>query len=554
MRLTSVMNGVLWAALVVVFGTGCTEAENDGDVVVVASGEPDAALPTVDAQPQAVADAAPDMGPPPTSVARRVLHECFTGSNCSPCFESAEFLEEVFEANAGKFTAIKYQIGSDPYISREAVDRRMMYLPGEMTYPIPYVHADGVNGFHPNEINNDEGYQQMNFDAFQSVPSPLEMTVSHTLEGQTISVDVEMEAFDTVAGEQLRLFVAVIENVTYENVGSNGQTEFHRVFKKFIPNADGIPLEALAPGEQRAVQRDYTFEGGYTGETGIRNMVRHNREHTVEEFDDLSVVAFVQDVETWQVFQSAWDAPAHPTPKGEVEGQVLMLDGTPVADAPMTSCDDVECLTGMTDADGRYRFSGLPPMTRKMEVIAPDGALDLIYAQEVGPEHVPLAVNLAPAVGEAVAWRGQEGGTVTLSGGQLELTAAPGTLEYGLGVDEAVRAGVVALSELPPYHEVANGAPPWHAEGAAGIGFMLNPVHIQAEEPVSFVVRATNAGRVSPLGGDDFDVYAVDVDTALYMPVGSAHRNEALEIVGHADATLLDVSVLILVRRGDGPE
>ncbi len=219
----------------------------------------------------------------------------------------------------------------------------------------------------------------------------------------------------------------------------------------------------------------------------------------------------------------------------------------------MTSCDDVECLTGMTDAEGRYRFSGLPPKPRKMEVISPEGVLDLIYVQEVGPDHSPLVVSLVYAVGEAVPWPSAQGGTVNLSGGQLGLTAAPGIREYGLGTDEEVRAGVLSLAELPPYSEAGSGPAPWQVEGAEGIAFVINPVHIQADAPVAFVVRATNAGRISPPLGDDFDVYAVDVDTALYMPVGTAHRNEALEIVGHADAELLDVSVLILVRKGDDP-
>ena len=537
--------GTLW---------GCQEAENDGDVVVVGEG----AGPVVDAAiqdtgPSMADDAAPPVDAAPTAVERRVLHECFTGSNCGPCFESSAFLEAVFDANPGKYTAIKYQIGSDPYVSREAIDRRMMYLPDQTTYDIPYVHADGTNGFHPNEINDDQGYQQANFDTFQSVPSPLEITVSHTVEAQTINVDVELEAFDAVAGDRLRLFIAVIENVTYENVGSNGQTEFHRVFKKFIPDAGGIPLEPLARGEQLSIRREYTFQGAYTDATGIRNMVRHDREHTVEEFSDLSVVVFVQDVTSWEVFQSAWDAPSDPEPAGAVEGNVLMPDGTPAADTPMTSCDEFVCLNGMTDGEGRYRFAGFGPMTRKMEVIAPDGILDLIYAQEVGPTHGPLTVGLVPAVGEPIPWRAAEGGTVNLAGGQLTLTAAPGTLEYLLGAQEVVRAGVLSLDELPPYAEVEGGPAPWQVEGAEGIAFVINPVHIQANSPVQFVVRATNAGRVSPPLGDDFDVFAVDVDTALYAPVGTAHRNDALEIVGHADAQLLDVSVLILVRRGDGP-
>ena len=95
--------------------------------------------------------------PLPLETQRRVLHEWFTGSNCSPCAPAAARLEEVLAANPGAYTVLKYQIGSDPYVTREGVNRRMWYLPDDAeNYSIPYTHCDGLQGFHPNEINDDE--------------------------------------------------------------------------------------------------------------------------------------------------------------------------------------------------------------------------------------------------------------------------------------------------------------------------------------------------------------------------------------------------------------
>jgi hypothetical protein len=34
--------------------------------------------------------------------------------------------------------------------------------------------------------------------------------------------------------------------------------------------------------------------------------VDHDDAHTVEEFDDLAVVVWVQDMDTWEVFNTAW--------------------------------------------------------------------------------------------------------------------------------------------------------------------------------------------------------------------------------------------------------
>ena len=79
----------------------------------------------------------------PEPVPRRVMHEMFTGANCGPCEPGDANLEAVLDANEDRMVVMKYQIGSDRYMTREGVDRRMYYLPGESSYGIPFVHADG---------------------------------------------------------------------------------------------------------------------------------------------------------------------------------------------------------------------------------------------------------------------------------------------------------------------------------------------------------------------------------------------------------------------------
>ena len=156
--------------------------------------------------------------------------------------ESDENIKDVLLAYPDHFTAIKYQIGSDPYLSREAIERRMSYLPPEAeTYAIPYVHADGVHGFHPNEVNDDQGYLVSDYEGFLSVEAYLKLSVSHRLAGQSVTAEVTLEPLQDLNGDDLRLYIAVIENKTYNNIGSNGQTEFSWVFKKFLPDNAGIP-------------------------------------------------------------------------------------------------------------------------------------------------------------------------------------------------------------------------------------------------------------------------------------------------------------------------
>ena len=116
----------------------------------------------------------------------------------------------------------------------------------------------------------------------------------------------------------------------------------------------------------------------------------------------------------------------------------------------MTSCDKDLCINGMTDSDGRYRFSGLGPQPRKMEVIAPDDKLDLIYVQKVGPQHEAKTVALIERTAPPTPWAGETGGTVERLAGGLFLTAQANPLEYSPGADESVTVEVVELDRLPP--------------------------------------------------------------------------------------------------------
>jgi hypothetical protein len=250
----------------------------------------------------------PPTNEPPLEVPRILLHEAFSGSNCKPCNQADKNLEEILSQNPGLFTIIKYQVGSDPYVSQEAVKRRMYYLPGKSTYDVPFVHADGVNGFHPLKANNDQGYLQSEFENWQSISSELVLQVVSSTEGQTVSLDIGITPLaDYDAG--MILHAAIFESVTYNNVGTNGQTEFHYVMKKMVPHQYGTPLDELVRGESRVITLQHTFVGDYNPDTSMQKMVKHNIEHTVEDFNNLYVIVWIQAEMDWQVEQSAWNYP-----------------------------------------------------------------------------------------------------------------------------------------------------------------------------------------------------------------------------------------------------
>ena len=250
-------------------------------------------------------------------VERRLLHEMFTGSTCGPCEPAERYLDEVFAERPGQYTAIKYQLGGDPYFTNEGYRRRILYnKDGSTGYSLPWLQLDGENGHHPNDMDGDMVYDFTDvyttdwFDQYVAKPAGMELTVTHTIVDQTVSFDISVmpyAQYETLDPQpNLILHAAIIEGVTYNNVGSNGQTEFHQVMKKMVPNHEGTPLTDLVRKLEQTFSMSYTFNGDYKPDSNMNNQVDDSIEHTVEEFDDLHVVVFVQDAGTLEILQSAW--------------------------------------------------------------------------------------------------------------------------------------------------------------------------------------------------------------------------------------------------------
>jgi hypothetical protein len=128
---------------------------------------------------------------------------------------------------------------------------------------------------------------------------------SFVVEGNTISVIANIMPYITTSA---RVFVSVNEKVTYGNVGTNGETEFHHIFMKMLPDAEGTTV-------------DFT-----SGELTRLEFTHDMSETFVEEMDDLEVSIWVQNYDTKQVFNSRFAyeyTDEHPYP---VEDLVLSLD------------------------------------------------------------------------------------------------------------------------------------------------------------------------------------------------------------------------------------
>ncbi|HRY34174.1 MAG TPA: choice-of-anchor J domain-containing protein [Bacteroidales bacterium] len=234
------------------------------------------------------------------SVPRKLLHEDFTSSTCSPCAFANTNLATIFANNPGAFTCVKYPMAwpgaGDPYYTTEGNNRRNLY---GVAY-VPYLTVDGNPGM------NGGSYNQTLFDTYAAVPAFVGLSATYQISGQSVSVQSIIDPLMNFTSPDIRLFVAVIEYETNNNVGGSGETSFHYIMKKMLPDAGGTTLGNLTTGMPLNMNFNYTFQGNYRLPSGSGDPINHAIEHSVEQFSDLGVVIWLQDVTSHEVLQSCF--------------------------------------------------------------------------------------------------------------------------------------------------------------------------------------------------------------------------------------------------------
>ena len=235
------------------------------------------------------------------SVQRIPLYETFTSSTCGPCVAGNTNMDALFAANPNMWTCVKYQMNwpgsGDPYYTAEGGVRRTFYgVTG-----VPNQQIDG--GFDGNSQSVTQG---MFTSAYNSL-GMLEMSAALNIYGKATTLSVNMDPKDDISGN-LRLFAAIVELKTTGNAKSNGETEFHYVMKKMLPDANGTTLANFTNGTAVTKSLAWTFKGNYRLPSDATNPIDNATEHSVEEFSDLTAVVWVQDMTTKEVHQSAFAA------------------------------------------------------------------------------------------------------------------------------------------------------------------------------------------------------------------------------------------------------
>jgi hypothetical protein len=124
------------------------------------------------------------------------------------------------------------------------------------------------------------------------------------VEGKTVYATAKIDPRVDLQGGDLRLYIAIVEKATHKNTGTNGEKEFLQVMKKFMPNENGIKINGLTGNTPLEFEQEWEFKGNYRKQPNASNPINNNTEHSVENFNNLTIVAWIQDYSDKSIVQA----------------------------------------------------------------------------------------------------------------------------------------------------------------------------------------------------------------------------------------------------------
>ncbi|MDR2087665.1 MAG: T9SS type A sorting domain-containing protein [Dysgonamonadaceae bacterium] len=232
-------------------------------------------------------------------VPRVLLHESYTSSTCGPCKAGNANLKTVLNSvDENQWANIRYQMNwpstGDPYYTLEGGVKRDLYGISS----VPFLVVDGKWG------NNSGSYTKTIFNQLAAIPSIVALSATAETDEKTVSAKITITPATAMNTENLYLFAAVVEKRTTKNKKSNGETEFLNVMKKFLTNVNGDPIENFETDVPQIVDLSYTFNGNYRLPANANSPINHAIEHSVEDFNNLLVVYWIQNMQSGVVLQA----------------------------------------------------------------------------------------------------------------------------------------------------------------------------------------------------------------------------------------------------------
>lgn len=359
---------------------------------------------------------------------RTVLIQKGSNASCAPCAASNPAFWALMQPNIAnhKVVYISYQWdfpGTDPMNAQNPVDPDA-FMAYYSQNGVPTCLTDGEN---PRHIAN---HSQALIDAAYAIPTPLSMTVSHTMNSSfsqaTITIVVTNNGATAVGGGQYKLRTLFTEEVINFATapGSNGERTFHHVARKHLPDWAGTALPSIAPGASQ------TF-------TLTENVPTY-----YYDVSKLNVVAYVQDDASKKVWQAA-ESNVIPVPlNASITGATIA--GTGIC---MTSITPKATLTNLgtdplTSATVGYAINGGTPVTQAWTGNLATGATaDVTFAAvTLAPGSSTSIVYTATSVNGATDQSPADNTTTAVS--FVNLDGAAAAMPYSEGFESLTTVGV----------------------------------------------------------------------------------------------------------------
>lgn len=299
-----------------------------------------------------------------TFINRRILIESFTSSTCGPCNAGNRQIMSITNTlPEDRFVYLKYQYSfpgtGDPYYTTENGTRGGYY--GGVN-SIPATMIDGNPRFNPGGATLPMIQNYMNTPSFVSIDASAYMAWK-----DNFNFDIKITPYsDLPAG--IKLHVAIVETITYKNIKTNGETEFHNVLKKFAYGPGGKVLPAISKGTIHNEHGNYQFHGNYRLPANAQagNIINWATEHSIENHWNLAVVVFLQDDNTKEILQSQFANVNMKTSVNQTDlQQSLIIYPNPADDMFIINFDKadntevlVRNIQGQVVSQNKFNFNG----------------------------------------------------------------------------------------------------------------------------------------------------------------------------------------------------
>jgi hypothetical protein len=238
--------------------------------------------------------------PSSLNTARKVLYESFSSSTLpSSLGQNVKGLSDSIKSRYNNnYTLIHYPMSwpgtGDPYYTSEVNLRNSYYNINS----IPLTIVDGkfqINSFWVKYTDTTK--------VIHTTPGFVKMTTKHAISNKQITVIDSINPSISLTGSNYKLRTAIVERITINNIKTSGEQAFFYVLKKMLPE-QVISLNNASVNQ--VFSRSFSFPGNYRLPTGSSNAISINSEHSVENFNNLLAVTWIQNDESKEIIQSSW--------------------------------------------------------------------------------------------------------------------------------------------------------------------------------------------------------------------------------------------------------